>query len=160
MRELFQKARVQFLDLGSGIFAAAMNARALDITPDHFLHFARIKGFADVIVSAEAQCFLRRFQRAETGEHDHGKIRIDLANPPQTLNAGRAGHANVHHDGVGMFLAQKPNAGLDAVSRVHGVIRLEQHAQTFARTHLVIDDENLRAFRGDGHRSVPIPACS
>ena len=96
-----------------------MNARAFDITPDHFLHFARIKGFADVIVSAQTQCFLRCFQRAETCQHDHGKMRVDLADPPQTLDAGGAGHANVHDDRVGMFFPQKPNAGLNAIGRVH-----------------------------------------
>ena len=79
MGQLLEQTIIQLLDLGGGIHAAALNPGAFDIAPDYFPHFARIKRLADVIVRAQAQRLLGRLERAETGQHDHGNMRIDLA---------------------------------------------------------------------------------
>ena len=104
LRQFLEEAIVQFLDFTGRVFARAMEPRALDIASDHLAHFARIKWLADVVVRAEAKRFLGRFERAESGQHDDGKMRIDFANPAQAFDAGHAGHSNVHDDRVGFFL--------------------------------------------------------
>ena len=43
------------------------------------------------------------------------------------------------------------SAGFDIVRGVNLVIGLQEHPQTFARTHFVIDDQDLREFGGDDH---------
>ena len=124
---------------------------ALDVAPDHLPHFAGIERFADVIVRPEPQSFLGRFERAKPGEHDYSDVRIDLANLAQAINAAGAGHPNVADDGVRLLLAQDTQAGLDIFGGVDLIVGLKEHPQAFARTHFVIDDENLREFGGDRH---------
>ena len=151
MRELLEEAVVQLLDFRRGVDAGAMNPGALDVAPDHFPHFARIEWLADVIVRAEPQRFLGRFERAESGQHDHGDVRIDFADLAQAIDAAGAGHANVADDRVRLFFAQDAEPGLDAIGGVNLIVRLQEHPQAFARAHFVIDDEDLREFGGNRH---------
>ena len=118
----------------------------------------RIKRLVDVIVRAQPQGLLRGLQRAETGEHDDGNVRIDFADPAQTIDAISARHANVGDHRVGMFFLQQPNAGLDGVRRVHLIVRLQEHAQTLARTDLVVDDEDFRLIGTERHYHARDPA--
>ena len=135
----------------AALFSRAMDASALDVPADDVAHFASVERLADVIVRAEPQRFLRGLERAESRQHDHRDMRIDLADPPQAIDAVRARHADVADDRVGPFLAQQANAGFDGIRGVHLVVRLQEHAQTFARANFIIDDEHLRQVAGYGH---------
>ena len=128
-----------------------MHTGAFDVASDHFSHFARVERLIDVITGAEPQRFLCGFESAETGEHDDGKMWINFTDSSQTFDAGGTRHADVHHDGIGLFLLQEFNAGIDAIGRMHILIWLEQHAQALARTHFVVDNQDLRSLRRDGH---------
>ena len=52
LRELFQEAVIQLLDLGGRADANPLNPGAFDVAPDHFPHFTGIEGLADVVVRA------------------------------------------------------------------------------------------------------------
>jgi hypothetical protein len=128
-----------------------MNPRPLDVAPDHLSHFARVERLADVIIRAQPERFLRGLQRAKPSQHDHRDVRIDLADAPQTINAARAGHADISDDGIRMFFLEKLDAGLDTIGGVDLIVRLQEHPQAFARTHFVIDDQDLREIGGNRH---------
>ena len=153
LRELLQEPVIQFLDLAGGVLARAMEPGALDVAADHFAHFARIKRLADVVVSAEAERFLGRLERAEAGQHDDGKMWIDLANQAQAFDARHSRHPDIHDDGVGLFFGQELQTLFDRVGGMHLIARLQEHAQTFARSHFVVDDEDLREFGVGNHCS-------
>ncbi len=102
-----------------------MNTRAFDIAPNDVTHFARVKGLANVIIGPKPQRFLGSFQGTEAGQHDDGKMRIDLANFAQTIDSGHTGHPDVHHDCVGLFLFQEFHSRFDAIRRVHLIVRLQ-----------------------------------
>ena len=89
-------------------------------------------------------------------------MRIDLANAPQAIDAVGAGHADVAHDRVGFFLLQKAQSGLHSICRVDLIVRLQEHAQALARSHLVVDYEDVREFRCYGHNGpgrIKLGAC-
>ena len=77
-----------------------------------------------VVIVAEADGFLGGFERAESSQHDDGKMRIDLPNTTQSFNAGDAGHSDVEDDRVGFFLVQQLQTDLDRVGRMHLIARL------------------------------------
>jgi len=106
------------------VFAGAVEPGALDIAADDVPHFGGIERFADIIVGAETQGFLGCLERAEPGEHDDGKMRVDFADSAEAFDAGDAGHANIHDNGVGLFFLKKFKTGLDAIGRVDLVIGL------------------------------------
>ena len=151
LREFLEQPVVQLADLGSGALTCAMHPGALDISSDDVAHFASVERLADVVIGPETQRFLGRFERAKTRQHDDGKMWIDLADLAQPLDPIDAGHANVHDDGIGLFFLEQLEAGLDAIGGVHLVIGFQEHAQTFARTDLVVDDEDLGCFGSDDH---------
>ncbi len=88
-------------------------------------------------------------------------MRIDLPNFAQTFDAAGPGHADIADHGVRLFFTQDAKAGFHIVGRVDPVIGLQEHPQTFARTHFVIDDQDLGEFGGDGHfgREKKLSAC-
>src|SRR5205823_13103443 len=116
---------------------------ALDVATDYFPHFAGIEWLVDVIVRAEPERFLGGLQRTESGQHDNSDVRVYFADPPQTIDAARARHPDVGDHGVGLFFLQQLDPVVDAVRGINLIVRFEKHAQAFARTHLVIDDEDL-----------------
>ena len=130
-----------------------MRARAFNVAVDDLLHFVRIKRFADVIVGTKPESFFRGFERAETGEHDHGKMRINLANLTQPFNSAHARHPNIHDDGVGLFFFKHFEPGLDAIGGVHLIIWFQKHSQALARPHFVINNKDLGQFGPGGHRA-------
>jgi hypothetical protein len=134
------------------VLARPLDPGSLDVAIDHFLHFVRVKWLADVIIRAEAQSFFGCVERSETSEHDHGEIRIDFADLAQTFDAVYARHANIHHDSIGLSFFEQLNTRFDAISGVHLVIRLQEHAQALAGTDLIIDNKDLWWFARDGHR--------
>ncbi len=81
-------------------------------------------------------------------------MRIDFANLTQTLNAAYSRHPNIHDDGVGLFLFEEFEAGLDAIGSVHLIIWFQKHAQAFARPHFVINNKDLGEFGHGGHRAA------
>ena len=127
-----------------------MSAGPFNVAINDLLHFMSIKWLGDVIVSAKSESFLGGFKRPKTGEHDDRKMRIDFANLTQTLNAAYSRHPNIHDDGIGLFLFEEFEAGLDAIGSVHLIIWFQKHAQAFARPHFVINDENLRLVGSNG----------
>ncbi len=133
------------------MFGGPLDPSALDIAINDVAHFACIKRFADVIISAEPKCFAGRLEGAETGEHDHRKMGIDLANFAQSIDAGHSGHANIHDDRIRVFFLQKLEAGFDAIGSVHLIVRFQQHPQAFARTDFVVDNKDFGRFRRSGH---------
>lgn len=143
LRQLLKQAVVQFLDLAGGSLARSMRAGASNITADDFPHFARIKGFADVVVCAQPDRFLGRFERAESSQHDDREMRIDLPNAAQSFDAGDARHSNIEDDRVRFFFVEQLQADLDGVGGMHLIARLQKHPQTLARAHFVIDNEHL-----------------
>ena len=128
-----------------------MNPGALDVAADHLPHFARIEWLADVIVRAQPQGFLGRFERAKAGEHDDGDVRIDFPDFAQAIDAARPGHADVADDRVRLLFAQNAQTGLDVIGCVNLIIGLQEHPQAFARPHFVVDDKNLGEFGSDHH---------
>ena len=80
MREFLEQAIVQFLHFARGVSAGALQARAFNVAADDAAHFGSVERFADVVVRAETQRLFRGIERAETGEHDDGNVRIDFAN--------------------------------------------------------------------------------
>ena len=125
LRQFFEQTIIQFLELGRSMFSCPMNTSAFDIAPDDVPHFARVKRLADVIIGAESHRLFGGFQSAETGQHNDGKMGIDFADFAQTIDAVHAWHANVHDDRVGLFLFKEFHTCLDAVGRVHLIIRLQ-----------------------------------
>ncbi len=112
----------------------------------------RIERLTDVVVCAQAERFLRGLERAKAGEHDHGDVRIDLANETETIDAVGSGHADIGDDRIGMLLAKKTQSIFHRVGQMYLIVWLQEHAETFARPHLIIDNEDLRKFRAGGHR--------
>src|SRR5262249_53243510 len=115
------------------------------------------KWFADVVICAETQRLLCRVERAKTGEHDDGQMRIDFADLTKAFDPADSRHPNVHYDGVGLFFFEKLEAGFDAIRRMHLIIGFQKHPQTFARSHLVINNEDLGEF-GRGRHSASAPS--
>src|SRR6266487_5739177 len=97
------------------MFARPVEAGAFDIASDDVAHFARVKRLADVIIGSEPERLLGRFQGAEAGQHDYGKMRIDLTNLAQTFDSGDTGHPDVHDDGVGLFLLKELHSSFYAI---------------------------------------------
>ena len=79
---------------------------------------------------------------------------IDFTDSTQTVDAVGARHANIGYDGIGLFFAQEANASFDRIGGMDLIIGLQEHAQAFARSHFVINDENLWQIRINGHRYV------
>ena len=79
LRELVAKSLVQFVQFASGHLALPLQTGPLDVPADYLAHLHGVKRFIDVIVSAEPERFLGGLERAETGEHNYGKVRIDFA---------------------------------------------------------------------------------
>ncbi len=103
LRELIPQTLVKLLNFARGRLALPLQTGPFHVTADHFAHLDRIKGFVDVIVSAETERFLRGLERAEAGEHDYGEMRINFANLAQAVDAVHPGHANVHDNCIGML---------------------------------------------------------
>src|SRR5262249_49794850 len=128
-----------------------MSARPLDLAINDLLHFTGVKRLADVIVGAESQRLLGRFERTKASEHDDRKMRIDLADLTQPFNAADSGHPNVHDNGVGMFFFEEFEASLNAIGGVDPIIWFQEHAQAFTRPHFIVDNEDLGKFRRGDH---------
>ena len=62
-------------------------------------------GFCDVIVSAQLHRLHRAFQSRETGHHDHFRLRLELFDFLEDLDAAYARHHDVGHDQIEVFMA-------------------------------------------------------
>src|SRR5438874_5152400 len=147
LRELVAKSLVQFVQFASGHLALPLQTGPLDVPADHFAHLHGVKRFIDVIVSAEPERFLGGLERAEAREHYYGKMGIDFADFAQAINPVHSRHANIHHDRIGALFLQELQAGLDVFRSVDLIARLEQHAQAFAWSDFIIDNQDLGGIR-------------
>ncbi len=80
-------------------------------------------------------------------------MRINLANLAQTLDPAYSRHPNVHDNRVRLFLFEEFDPGLDTISRVHLIIRFQEHAQAFARPHFIINNKDLGQLGRGGHNA-------
>src|SRR5712692_489447 len=128
-----------------------MHASALDSAAGHFLHFARIKRLADIVIGTKSKSLFCGLECAEAGQHDDREVRIYFADLAQSLDASHSGHANVHDDGIGLFFLKKFQTRLDTIGGVNLISWLQEHAQTLPRTNFIINDENLGLIDRCGH---------
>ena len=99
-----------------------MSDRAFDIATDYLPHFRGVKRLINIIVCAQPERLLRGLERTETGKHNYGKVRIDLPDLAQAINAIGARHTDVHDDCIGCVFLQQLQPQLHIISRVNLII--------------------------------------
>jgi len=111
----------------------------------------QVEGFAEVVTRAEAERLARGFQRLVGGEHEHLGLGGDLLEAAQHVDAGAAGHADVHNGEVDGIFARVQQRFLAGVHHMHVEIMPEHHAQRMPRPLLVVhDQEGVFHLRGKG----------
>ncbi|MCY1249980.1 hypothetical protein D9M72_635660 [compost metagenome] len=101
------------------------------------------------------------------GDEDDGDVGIDIAHPPEELQAVHVGHADVAHDHAVEFARQRGQRGTGAGMGVHGnAVQLERLRIGAPQFLIVVDEHGVRpewlakavvgrrgkrAFRGWGH---------
>ena len=124
---------------GGNPFAVVLGP--LHIPRDGLLEFSGVEGLFEVVGCTQADGVLGGFEGAEAGEHDDGHLVIQAADFPKALNAGFAGHLDVHDDGIRRVFAHDGEAFVNRID-AHDVIGvLKEKAQAFPRAEFVVDHQ-------------------
>lgn len=145
VRKLVLKFAIEPFEFPEGAVLAAVLVGARDVLPDEPEHVVHIERFAEVVVRAEPDGLAGRRQVSVAGEHDDGRVSVDLADEAQSLDPGHAGHLDVADDDIRRGGLQRRDTGGDAVGEDDLVVVLEKDPQALPRTLLVVDHQHAAA---------------
>ena len=114
--------------------------------------FFGVVAFEDVAESAGADCGEDGIVVVEHGEHENGDFRSDAGDLAGRCDSGAAGHADVHHEDVGVERdggADRLVAGGGGAHQFVAVDGGDEPAESFTDDGVVVGDHDA-----DGHRAA------
>ena len=143
-----------------GLLGRGFHARPEERGGDRPVEVDVIEGLPHVVEGAELERFARQSGVLVGGDHDDREGVVELADPPEHLDAVDARHAHVEQDQVGAVASDRGQRVLAARGLVHGVaLRGEVLAQHLAHRGLVIHNQD--AAEREAHRLsfYPLAGC-
>ena len=150
-RGLFEPARLggerahlvdQHGELGA---RAELRLAARQRATGRLLEVLAAEGLDQILECPVGQRVLDRLEGGVGRDHHDLDAGVGALDPLQQLDAVHLRHLDVHEHEVGVKCGERLERGLTAVGGGDVIARLQDHAQGFARSQLVVDDEHAGA---------------